>query len=121
MRGRILQSLGLDAQSAYRLAGSENLQSFMGGLSGRGVLSAADYATQQGQMKERGEQLTLTTEKWVTWFGNGVTSFGDAVTRFVNGLHVDLPFRDSKTAAPKAGVNTNKVIPAKPDAQHLSF
>ncbi|HSY77692.1 MAG TPA: hypothetical protein VK890_12580, partial [Bacteroidia bacterium] len=113
MRGRILQSLGLDVQSAYRLAGSENLQSFMGGLSGHGALTATEYAAQQGKTKERAEQLTLTTEKWATWFGNGVTSFGDAVTRFVNGLHVDLPFRDSKPLTPNAKINTNKVIPAK--------
>jgi hypothetical protein len=113
MRGRILQSLGLDAQSAYRLAGSENLQAFTGGLGAHG-LSATEYAQQQAGIKERGEQLTLGTDKAMSYFSNSVTSFGDAVTKFVNGVKVPAgPNAGTPTTtAPKT--NTNKVIPATP-------
>lgn len=117
MRGRILQSLGLDAQSSLRLADAGNLSTFTqaagGGISSRG-LTPQEYTDKQKEIQTRAEGLTLTQDKAMTYFSNSVTSFGEAVTKFIDGATKQAANVKEIYGNPKEPKNNKVISPGMP-------
>lgn len=108
-RGRILQSLGLDAQSSVRLAGASNLNDFIRLGSQGGGLSDKEFQDSQGNIRDRAEKNTLVTDEMAAYFGNAVTSFGEAVSKFANTVG-KWDYQIGKNIGKE--LNKNKVVPA---------
>jgi len=108
MRGRIFQqAFGLDAQSALRMADSGNLSSLMQQM-GQQPGTPAELEAQRNAVRGRAVEHTTASDQLTSQFSNSVTSFGESVARFVNGI-----FRDphpETTTEPK----NNKVVSASP-------